>query len=399
MSVLAPEARVLDGKERSPGDVRPAPGETFHRADLERTALAALTERFAAGQPSEIRPHTGYALLPGLVSGDDPVVRAAARWFAPPAPSLREGGPAQLAMATPRMRSATSLADFAQCPYRHFARKGLRLDERPGDVDEGIDPLLAGGIAHKALELAAKEGARTEAHAAQIADRVFADMAGHLRRDLRVEAVRAELRRVVADAVGAWAAAGGIVRGFAPREFEWTFGFAGPQVVAGAGPSAVQLTGAADRIDVSADGDAVVIDYKWSKASRFSGIERKIEAGLDLQLPIYVLAAQRALGLRVVAAAYLTLRDDGGPGARWLRVTDDAPVVSSSRVKPPEGWGVGDGSGGLAKAEEKIVELDARIRAGECDTKPEDEKRCGAGACPYADLCRYDGPPPGAPKP
>jgi ATP-dependent helicase/nuclease subunit B len=393
MTLLPPEARVLEGRDRSPGDVRPAPGETFHRADLERTALAALTERFAPGQPSEIRPHTGYALLPSLVAKDDTVVRGAARWFHAPEPRLRDDGAARRALSAARMRSATSLADFAQCPFRHFARKGLRLEAAPGDAEEGIDALLAGTIAHSALERAVKAGVTSETDAAAIVDEVFRGEAGHLRRDLRVEAVRAELRRVVAAAVRDWAARGGIVAGFVPRHFEWAFGAAGPRVAAGEGAASVALTGAADRIDVDAAGRAIVLDYKWSKASRFQSIERKITEGLDLQLPIYAIAARKALGLRVVATGYVTLRDEDGPGTRWLPVTEDSPVKATARSGPPEGWGLGDGEGGLSRAEVRIVDLDRKIRSGACATDPADPDRCGAGACPYADLCRYEGKP------
>lgn len=139
-------------------------------------------------------------------------------------------------------------------------------------------------------------------------------------------------------------------------------------------------------------GRAIVLDYKWSREARYSGIEKKIAEGLDLQLPIYVIAARKALALRVVAAGYVTLRDEGGPGLRWLPVTADAPVRSKSRGGPPAGWGVGDGEGGLSRAEVRIVELDRRIRSGACRTLPADPDRCGSGACAYADLCRFEGP-------
>ncbi|MCE9636064.1 MAG: PD-(D/E)XK nuclease family protein, partial [Planctomycetes bacterium] len=391
MSILPVEARVLDGRERSPGDVRPAPGETLHRADLERTALAALTERFTAGQPTEIRPHTGYALLPHLVAGDDAVVRAAARWFAGREPSLREGGPGRRGMDHARLRSASSLADFAQCPYRHFARKGLRLDELPGEIDDGIDPLLAGSIAHKALEYVVLENVTTADAALACVDRAFGELAGHLRRDLRVESVRAQLRRVLPRLVATWTARGGLVPGFGPRiPPEWKFGVGGPEIAIGTGPDAVRLTGAVDRIEVDGAGNAIVIDYKWSAMSRFAGIERKIEAGIDVQLPIYVIAAQQALRLRVVAAGYITLREPSARKERWIPVVEGG-APTATKNPPPEGWGVGDGSEGTARAASMIVRLDQRIRNGECATTPRDLDRCGAGACPFADLCRFDG--------
>lgn len=398
LSILPPGDRRLEGAERSPGDVRPAPGETLHRVDLERTALAALTERFADGAESEIRPHTGYALLPHLVgtrtadarpAHEQPAVRVAARWFAPPAASLRAGGAARQSLAEPRARSATALSDFAQCPYRHFARKGLALDQARAGAQDGLDALLVGTIVHAALERVVRDDVRDPALAAQIVDEEFARHAGHLRHDLGVEAMRAFARAAVADHVTTGAARG-MVEGFVPRHIEWKFGPRSAPVVVGGEEHPVALNGAADRIDVAADGRAIVLDYKWSRLDRYRGIERKIEAGADLQLPIYAIAARRALGLRVVAVGYVTLRDGE---TKWLRVTADAPVRPKGRAAPPAGWGEGDGEEGFARAEAHVVELDRRIRDGACEASPLDEDKCGAARCPFADLCRFEGQP------
>src|SRR5204862_8133298 len=85
-----------------------------------------------------------------------------------------------------------------------------------------------------------------------------------------------------------------------------------------AGPrgEAVELSGKIDRVDLDDAGRAVVVDYKYAAIGRYSNLDEKIASGADLQLPIYALAARRLLGREVVAAGYLTLRDDK---RRWLR--------------------------------------------------------------------------------
>jgi hypothetical protein len=97
-----------------------------------------------------------------------------------------------------------------------------------------------------------------------------------------------------------------------------------------------------------------------------------------------VLAAERLLEKPVVAAGYVTLRDDG---TRWLRLAPDAPGTSKADVT----WDGDARAAGLAAVEARIVEHDAAIRTGRIVAMPADPDRCGSGRCPFADLCRYEG--------
>ncbi len=397
MTVLTPDARRLDGRHRSPGDPRPADGETLHFADLERAALAALTERFVPGTESERRPHTGYALLPHLVGRGDgasgAVVREAARWFAPRVASLADGTPARARLAAPRPRSASSLQAFAQCAFKHFATNGLQLQELGPSADDGIDALTAGHVAHGTLERVYGSLPLDPAAAARIFDEEWARRAGRFRPGLRTAAVRASLRRAILSWVEG-EAKGFLLPGFTPSKLEWGFGPGRAQVVVGGGDAPVALTGSADRIDVSDDGRAVVLDWKWSKQSRFTGVEGEIDEGADLQLPMYALAVSRGLKLTTVAVGYVTLRD---AGVRWLPITADAPRSTfPAKRKLPEGWGVGDGSDAMGRAEAQVVRLDAAIRSGVIEVRPRDEDECAF--CPFADLCRHDGTPAPGPS-
>jgi ATP-dependent helicase/DNAse subunit B len=378
---LVPDAS-LDGADRSPGDVRPAPGETFGTADLERTALAALTERFEPGTASERRAKTGLALFARLAAkpATDGVLADAARWFRADEASLAPRGEAKKALALPRRRSASSLSNFAQCAYRHFADKGLGLSETDPGADDGPNALILGSIAHEVLEKALAYPSR--------ADSIFEDVwrrnAGRFAASLRLARDRAGLKRTLLERIAAWAREP-LVPGFTPLALELAFGLEGTApLVVGPEGGGVEVVGKIDRVDADESGRAVVVDYKLSVLGRYANLADKIATGTDLQLPIYVLAAERLLERPVVAAGYVTLRDDG---KRWLRLAPDAPGTSKADVT----WEGDARAAGLAAVEQRIRDHDAVIRSGRIVAAPTDPDRCGSGKCPFADLCRYEG--------
>ena len=386
LGILPEELRRLDGATRSPGDVRPAPGETFHRDDLVRTALASLTERYASGTGSERRARAGLALLGRLVEEDsgargrlppDNVLAQAARWFRERPRPLARVGAARAALAAPRARSASSLQDFAQCAFRHFASRSLALGETRGGPDDGLDAMTAGTVVHRALELAFRGGRLTPEAAAESFEAAWAEFAGRLRPGLALARERSRMRAAVLRRVADEAQAQ-LAPGFTPAWFEQPFGDAETPLAIGA----VRLRGCIDRVDLDAQGRAVVIDYKWSAVTRFAGLERKLAEGLELQLPLYAIAVEDALGHEVVAAGYVTLRDGG---ARWLRFAPEAPRAGRADVS----WMGEEGDEGMANVRQVVVALDARIRGGGVAVEPRDPKICGF--CAFGDLCRYEG--------
>ncbi len=382
LEMWPPAARVPDGAERTPGEPQPAPGETFTDADLVAASLAALGERFVPGGAAELRAHTGLALAQELATHPRraALLRRAARARTPRAARLHEGGAAALLLARPRRRSASSLASFVQCAYRHFAERGLGLREPDPAPEDGLDALTAGQVLHAALERAVKARART----AEQADAAFAaawhEHAGHLLPGLSLARERAALRHAVLEQVLAEAEAP-LVPGYAPAHVEWPFGLEGaaPLVVASGGAT-VEVAGKVDRIDTDAGGHAVVVDYKWSRITRFAALARRIAEGEDVQLPLYVLAVERGLGVRVGAAGYLTLRDGR---RRWLRLTAEAPRGSGD-----VDWTADAGAAALRDVEAFVVRVDADVRSARIDVRPRDEDQCAW--CPFGDVCRVD---------
>ena len=394
--IFPEDDRGLEGAGRTPGDVRPERGEAFGVADVERSVLAALGERHRPGGEAEVRAHAGIAVLRRLDEPErDALLRAAqSRVRAGEPVTLQAGGAAAAAMARPRPRSASSLGSFRQCAYRHFAEKGLGLREPEPSPEDGLSPLVAGDIAHRALEAIFGAGALTNAAGSgdvvtAVFDRIWSDRTVHLVDGITLAAHRAALLHAIQTLVLGQASKP-LAAGFAPAAAEWRFGFdEGDEVVVAPGAGDVRIRGIVDRIDEAAartghDGGArtpaLVVDYKWSDFGRFSGLDRRIEAGDDLQLPLYALAVSRARGRDVVAAGYLTLRDGR---MRWVRLAADAPKGGSSDVD----W-TADAAERLAAVESMVVELDAGIRAGRVDVAPRDPDKCGY--CAYGDLCRVD---------
>ena len=89
--------------------------------------------------------------------------------------------------------------------------------------------------------------------------------------------------------------------GFVPVAFE--AGFFGPQALAvDATGDTFRLHGLIDRVDRAPDGRIRIVDYKT--AGPYSYTTTALEKGEKLQLPLYALAAQKALGFGEVADGF-----------------------------------------------------------------------------------------------
>ena len=151
----------------------------------------------------------------------------------------------------------------------------------------------------------------------------------------------------------------------------------------------VRLSGKIDRIDRTADGRFVVFDYKTGRMP--AGAD--IDTGLNLQLPLYLLAAESLfgeLGLRQGAgAAYLMLRDLADCGRRGLFA--DASHRNTAYVA--------SGHQGIYEPEEYRQRLDAvrgfvlsyarAMRRGVFRVTAHDPAKI-CPHCPYQQSCRLD---------
>ena len=229
--------------------------------------------------------------------------------------------------------SATQLELYGRCPFRFFAQELLNLQPLR-DPEDDDSALKRGNLVHRILYrfyAAHGEAAeRTENLATNIAElrrqgRQTADEMGltgffwdreleHLlgSDDEEREGVLPRFLRLQA------AAANPAI----PTHFELSFGsYPGmgerdrqstttPYAIDDPETGAeVRLSGKIDRIDRTADGSFVIFDYKTGRMPSVADID----TGLNLQLPLYLLAAEslfERIGLHEGAgAAYLMLRD------------------------------------------------------------------------------------------
>ena len=229
--------------------------------------------------------------------------------------------------------SATQLELYGRCPFRFFAEHLLGLQPLQ-DPEADDSALVRGNLVHRILyHFYADRGEaveRTENLTTSIAE------LGHRGRQIAAEMGlvgffwERELERLLGSDDGERE---GVLPRFlrlqaaaadpaVPTHFELSFGS-----YPGIGPrdphstttpyaigdpesgDEVRLSGKIDRIDRTADGRFVVFDYKTGRTPSVADID----TGLNLQLPLYLLAAESLfgeIGLREGAgAAYLMLRD------------------------------------------------------------------------------------------
>ncbi len=226
----------------------------------------------------------------------------------------REGCPADVAIA------ATSLEDYARCPFSFFMRRVLGIEplEEPEDA-AAPTPLERGELYHAVLDAFlkhAREAGRIPLSrddlpalldaAADIASSgrwAFAARPGS--RDLELLSLRRNL------ALWLWSEVTTDSR-FRPAYFEARFGGAArpdddtelsldaPVPFEALGGVRVGFRGKIDRIDIdAAGGAAMVIDYKTGSPDQKAGA--LFDRGRKLQLPVYILAAQAMLDAAGIA--------------------------------------------------------------------------------------------------
>lgn len=229
--------------------------------------------------------------------------------------------------------SPTGLEKWAACPFSYFLGQQLRLSQpdRPEDIYT-ISALERGSLVHEILEKFLRQAradglipppgqpwppaAEQSLLAIAAAEFQAAANRGVTGRPLLWQIAQADLR----DDLLAFLDADTRHRqqfGLSPLREEAPFGIAAAADTAAENwpaasyqltdGSAIRFRGIIDRVDASPDGqDVLVLDYKTGGSGRYSGLDNdSIDKGQRLQLSIYSLAAQQALGPGVkVRAAY-----------------------------------------------------------------------------------------------
>jgi RecB family exonuclease len=301
------------------------------------------------------------------------------------------------ALAAVPAYGGTTLEEFDLCSYRWFANH--ELDPQP--LAPPPDPLVQGGLMHAALDRLYKErpggdplprpgslpawlARGRETVAAVGAER---ELGTHPAERAMLRRVERLLERFLAEE------AERDTGGFTPWLLEASFG--GEETdserpaldLGGWG-----LHGAIDRVDRSADGRTVVVDYKLSGSVT---PREKFEERAKLQLPLYLLAVEDLWGGTPVGGLYHALRGTSTRRPRGVVAAESAADLAgyelySRDVVPDEELGEL-----LEATRERAATIVARIRTGEIrrDPGPREGLR-GHDVCPafceYAPICRRD---------
>jgi RecB family exonuclease len=294
----------------------------------------------------------------------------------------------------------TTLEEFDLCSYRWFANHELR----PEPLAPPPDPLVQGGLMHAVLDRLYKErvggdalprpaslsawiGRGRELLAEVVAERELGDHPAE-------RAMRRRVERLLERFLGEEAERE--TGGFEPWLLEASFG---GEETDGERPALELggwgLHGAIDRVDRSADGRTVVVDYKLSGSVT---PREKFEERAKLQLPLYLLAVEDLWGGTPVGGLYHALRGTSTRRPRGVVAAESAEDLAgydlySRDVVPEEELGEL-----LETTRGRAAAIVARIRAGEIrrDPGPREGLR-GHDVCPsfceYAPICRRDRAP------
>lgn len=259
--------------------------------------------------------------------------------------------------------SASGIEKFLQCPFQFFAYKTLRLKERPKAPRDRLDVLMQGTILHRALA----EVAGAPLLGSAVLDQIFDQECARERvpRTYRTEAVRLELLRHFesflrdrqADLGWKW-------------EVEKQFEFALNENLT--------LRGRIDRLEIGPEHEALVVDYKYSTQVR--GRRKENESGGSVQGGLYLLAAERALGLNPVGMLFVGVKgrlEWEGWHIQIPGLERTGEVCARERLREL-----------MDLAEQSAVSAQEGILAGRIEVRPADRKKCDW--CDYRDICRVE---------
>jgi len=322
-------------------------------------------------------------------------------------------------MASLPMLDSTRLKNYAQCPIKYFFRYVLNI-RSPQPLADDVQGQQSGITIHKILERFNSEylGSLEDAAAWEAMSEIARQEVERL--GLRPVLIEAELNRLLGRIREV---AGGVLGAVLQTEIEQRAGTSKKPAFAQAmvpfrqsdfelpaglrdsleakfrlqlGGQSVQ--GVIDRIDVDAAGTTVaVIDYKTEHPGFLADFPI-IDAGLDFQLTLYLLAARKLFeekGNRpALAAAYFSIRDArylcgiGEAGTLGRNVTQKGPgalAQQRSRELPTETF-----DAWLDGVAERVGEIGGHIARGRFNLTVNRPEEAGCRFCDYATICRFD---------
>jgi len=287
-----------------------------------------------------------------------------------------------------RVWSASQLESYAECPFIYLVQRVLYLDEL-AEAEEETTALTFGSVAHAILERFYSE-LRIEAYPdafdrsavalfEKIAAEVFVEREQEGMEWLGLPALWSVTKRELSHRLAEYLAWEIPTFGdWRPHLFEYEFGGEEPMEVEGVNlsgqPQRLRVRGFIDRVDVRGEGEGAayrIFDYKSGKVPRRTHYEHAV-----VQIPVYMTALAKILGVNVESGGYRSIKDRREAGqATW-------------------------GDTNFDRALRIAFSIPARIRAGKFEAKA--AKSCGKWSdywpgldvarvqAVYREGCRFD---------
>lgn len=280
--------------------------------------------------------------------------------------------------------SPTRLETFAKCPFRYFADKILKLK----DTGEDLRAMQKGSILHHVLQQ------YFDFHGKKDPKETLEEFVGReveegLKRhpilwtEPYEEALdRRELFEMLVDFIS-YETERLKNASFKPCRVEYSFGDFGendhPALEIEGEGRPIKVRGRVDRIDTDTEKKfAVVIDYKRSAKFKAAALE----LGTALQLPLYLLAAQKHLGLTPLGAEIYSVRDHKRSGFYCEGVARLFEKEFSARSQLPDEIFQKT----LDRAVAFVRKFSKEIASAEISARP---RECES-FCPYDTVCRIE---------
>jgi ATP-dependent helicase/DNAse subunit B len=340
----------------------------------------ANMERFYRTGPCDSR-------YDGIVSGDEEISGTLLERYGPE-----------------RVYSATSLETYAQCPFRFFLQNVLRLEALP-EVEPNLSSADRGSAVHDILSRFYRQWLASGR--SKITFSAMTDAAELMQQIVEEELAHHHFESPLWEATciqmkGSPHTGPGYLEKFLVKEaeaedsplvpchFEYSFGMnpSGTDDPASV-EEAIELTssdgiehllirGRIDRIDISPEGYFLIYDYKTGSQNPAS---KDIEAGIALQLPLYLLSFEQISQKHGVAAGYYKIRKDVENRLLLCNETGRSMISSRPKVSP-------DFTGTLARSRDFALGYIHRIRLGEFPLPC--EEKCPNSYCEFRRICRFD---------
>ena len=304
--------------------------------------------------------------------------------FSPAQALIRDSRIRQIFADTQGPFSATRLETFVTFAFKYFSERILKLGQPP----EGREFLEMGNLLHKVLEefynelseadrksgrIWNEEGLASERLQKKLSQAVEKNPLSFLplyRRRICETRMKRALRLFVEQEKRSLAE-----RSLVPAYFEYAF----DDLRLGQGVDRFVIKGKIDRVDVDPNSrKALVVDYKLSR--RPVSIRRKVSQGLELQIPLYILAVKRLLGLEVIGGE-LRFLSVGGSDGLYLESERDTLSLPGRRAL----WSGEAFEAMLSGTEDLVGQTVKRLRSADISIR---SKSCDY--CPYSPVCRFE---------